>query len=329
MHCGPSGQELPGKVYRRALHLYGSGAPQWPEMWSFFLSAGRSGPNPHDLARAMHDDGDTGTKAWVPSGPGIRQRQHRRATDRSDTDPMENSFPVALSRQQVLARQMDTIATNLANINTAGFKAEQMIFTEFLDRTGIADGQPLSMVHDVAFLRDMSEGPLHETGNPLDLAIHGDGFFVIETDNGPRYTRHGAFQLDNQGRIVTLEGRPVLNETDSPIFVPPDTSTITIARDGTVSADTQVIGKIQVVTFETPQLLSKEGNGLYDAGEQRPQPAGEAEIMQGMIETSNVQAVAEMTRMIKVLRSYQSAAQLAETEHQRIMSAIEAIIGRA
>lgn len=223
---------------------------------------------------------------------------------------------------------MDGIATNLANVNTAGFKAEQMIFAEFVERTSRA-GEPLSLVHDVSFLRDMSEGTMIGTGNPLDLAISGDGFFAVQTADGPRYTRHGAFRLDNLGQVVTLSGDPVQGAGGAPILVPQGTATITITRDGTVSADGNPIGQIQVVGFQAPQALTKEGNDLYNAEGQQPTPPANAEILQGTIEGSNVQGVVEMTRMIDVVRSYEAANRVIETEHRRILESIEAIVGNA
>ena len=240
---------------------------------------------------------------------------------------MENTLSVILSRQTALSRQMDTIATNLANTNTAGFKAEKLIFKEVPERTA-KNSEPLSFVHDVTYLRDMSEGEMNVTDNPLDLAISGKGFFAVQTPGGERYTRHGAFQLDNQGQLVTLFGAPVLGEGNAPITVPPSTSTITITRDGTVSADAQEIGKIQVVDFKAPGAMPKDGNGLYRAGDQPPLPAAESGIVQGMIEGSNVKSVAEMTRMVKVTRGYQSASKMAESEHDRIRNAINIIVGR-
>ena len=239
---------------------------------------------------------------------------------------MENSLPVALSRQAVLARQMDVIATNLANASTAGFKAEHMIFSEFVEPASTT-GEPLSMVHDTTLLRDMSEGTISGTDNPLDLAISGDGFFAVQTADGPRYTRHGAFRLDNLGQIVSVSGDPVQGVGGAPILVPQGTSTITITRDGTVSADSTPIGQIQLSAFEAPQALKKEGNDLYDAGDQQPVPPADAEVLQGMIEGSNVEGVVEMTRMIDVVRSYQSANRLIENEHRRILDSIEAIVG--
>lgn len=236
---------------------------------------------------------------------------------------MENSLTIALARQSVLARQMDVIATNLANLETAGFKSEHMIFTELIEQT--SEEEFLSIVHDVSFVRDLAEGPLTGTHSPLDLAIHGDGYFVVDTPDGERYTRHGVFQLDDNGNIVTTEGHPVLGSSGAPIAIPLDATDIAITRDGTISADTNEIGRIKLVRFDDPQALSKVGSGLYDAKEQTPQPANGSEVLQGMVENSNVKGVVEMTRMIDTVRAYQAAAKLADTEHQRILDAIEAL----
>ena len=236
---------------------------------------------------------------------------------------MENSLTIALARQSVLARQMDVIATNLANLETAGFKSEHMIFTELVEQT--SDEEFLSIVHDVSFVRDLTEGPLTGTHSPLDLAIHGDGYFVVDTPDGERYTRHGVFQLDDSGNIVTTEGHPVLGSGGAPIAIPLDATDITITRDGTISADTNEIGRIKLVRFDDRQALSKVGSGLYDAKDQPPQPSNGSEVLQGMVESSNVKGVVEMTRMIDTVRAYQAAAKLADTEHQRILDAIEAL----
>ena len=237
---------------------------------------------------------------------------------------MENSLTIALARQSVLSRQMDVIATNLANANTAAYKAENMVFTEFLDQA--ADGTIISLVHDVGFVRDLTEGPLVGTNSPLDLAIHGNGYFVVETPDGTRYTRHGVFQLNDTGQIVTTEGHPVLNAGNTAILVPPGASNIVVTRDGTVSADANQIGRIQLVRFADRSALKKMGSGLYDAEVQTPEPAPDSEVLQGMFENSNVSGVIEMTRMIDTVRAYQAAARLADTEHQRILEAIEALM---
>ena len=173
-------------------------------------------------------------------------------------------------------------------------------------------------------------GRLQSTGqrvaqSPLDLAIHGDGYFVVDTPDGERYTRHGVFQLDASGNIVTTEGHPVLGSGGAPIAIPLGATDITITRDGTISADTNEIGRIKLVRFDDPQALSKVGSGLYDAKDQTPQPSNDSEIFQGMVENSNVKGVVEMARMIDTVRAYQAAAKLADTEHQRIPVAIEAL----
>jgi flagellar basal-body rod protein FlgF len=128
---------------------------------------------------------------------------------------------------------------------------------------------------------------------------------------------------------VTTEGHPVLNSGGAPITVPLDASSITITRDGTISADAQEIGQIKLVGFEDPQALSKVGSGLYEAVDQSPSPDPDSEVLQGMVENSNVKGVVEMTRMVDTVRSYQAAAKLADTEHQRILDAIEALAGTA
>lgn len=240
---------------------------------------------------------------------------------------MENSLIVALSRQSVLGRQMNAIANNLANLNTAGFKSESLVFKERVEPT--AKNQTLSLVQDVTYFRDISEGPLTTTDNPLDLAIRGDGYFAVQTDNGQRYTRSGGFQLDSQGQIVTAQGNPVLGAGGAPLTVPPDASNIVVARDGTISADAQEIGRIEAVAFANPAALSKIGDNLYEAKGQTPQVTRDAVIIQGKIEGSNVNGVTEMTRMIDTVRSYQSASQMVDMEHKRILEAINSLVTEA
>jgi len=240
---------------------------------------------------------------------------------------MENTLIVALARQDVLSRQMAAISNNLANVNTAGFKSESMVFREQVEKTG--DNQTISLVHDVSYFRDVSEGPLANTGNPLDLAIRGDAYFAVKTADGERYTRHGVFQLDNKSQIVTSDGDPVLGTGGAPITIPPNAGNIIVARDGTVSADAVQIGRIELFRFENPAALSKVGNSLYEAKGQAPQPARDSDIAQGMVESSNVNGVAEMTRMIETVRSYQAASQLVDMEHRRILEAINSLVAES
>jgi flagellar basal-body rod protein FlgF len=138
---------------------------------------------------------------------------------------METPSYVALSRQTALVRQMDVVANNLANVATPGFKAESEVFTTVPIRSQVR-GSPakLSYVQDFATARDFSTGPMNPTGNDLDVAIQGDGFFVVQTPNGPRYTRFGHFQLNAAGQVVTKQGYPLL-AGGAPLSIDPSRAT--------------------------------------------------------------------------------------------------------
>jgi flagellar basal body rod protein FlgG len=153
--------------------------------------------------------------------------------------PMQNALLVGLSRQVALAREMDVIANNLANMNTSGFKADGAVFEEFVSPTARADNflaadRRISFVHDHATWMDLSQGPLERTGNPLDVAINGKGYLAVQTPRGERYTRNGALQINNSGELVTAEGFQVMGESGPITFQPKDRN-ITISQDGTIS----------------------------------------------------------------------------------------------
>lgn len=241
---------------------------------------------------------------------------------------MENPSYIALSQQMALRRQMDVIANNLANVSTPSYRADRIMFAELVagrapyPASGATRGH-LSFVRETGMLRDVSDGALIQTGNSLDLAINGSGYFVVETPGGPRYTRQGNFRLDNDGRIVTSDGFPLLDNNDRPIVVRPGESRIEISPQGTVTTESGEIGRIRLVSFENEQALRKLGSGLYET-EQQPLAANPAtEIRQGMIEGSNVKAVVEVTNMMEILRRYQSAQKMIESEHELQRRAID------
>jgi flagellar basal-body rod protein FlgF len=241
---------------------------------------------------------------------------------------MENPSYIALSQQMALRRQMDVIATNIANSSTPSFKAERLMFEELVAGKAPypASGGPrrgLSFVYEAGMLRDIADGGMTQTGNTLDLAINGSGYFVVETPAGPRYTRNGNFRLDQDGRIVTSDGYALLDAQNRPIRVRPGETRIEISARGAVATETGEVGRIHVVGFEDEQALRKMGSGLYDT-DQDPQPVGPAtEVRQGMIEGSNVKAVAEITSMMEVMRRYQSAQRIIDSEHELNRRAIE------
>ena len=244
---------------------------------------------------------------------------------------MENPAYIALSRQMVLSRQLDIIANNLANANTASYKREDLAFVEYMvkpDSAGNptfvrADGK-VAMVQDLGMVRDTDQGPMTKTDAPMDLAISGDGYFVVDTEFGPRYTRLGRFQVDANSQMVTSDGYAVQG-TDGPIFVPPDDGEVKIARDGTISTDGGPLGRVQLVRFEDEQALRHAGSGLYIADE-APLPAPDSEVIQGMVEESNVQPVIELTQMIAVLRNFQAAQKMIDTQDEMQRRVINTIV---
>src|ERR1700687_1592287 len=150
---------------------------------------------------------------------------------------MQNALLVGLSRQVALGRELDVVANNIANINTTGYKADGSLFEEYLSSVARADqtGARVSFVHDRGTWHDLSAGPIEKTGNPLNIAIDGNAFLVVQTPRGERYTRNGALQINGTGELVTSEGNPVLGEA-GPIVLQPTDHQISISLDGTISA---------------------------------------------------------------------------------------------
>ncbi len=238
---------------------------------------------------------------------------------------MENTSMIAVSRQAVLRRSMDVIANNLANMNTTGFKGEKMMFVEHLVKSRGGHrigGDKLAFVRDIATAKDLSEGAFKKTGNPLDLSISGDGFFVLGTPGGERYTRSGNFQMDSTGQIVTRNGDPLLSDSGEPFFMSPADTTITVAPDGTLSTENGVLGKMAVVSFANKQAMRVVAGGMYSTN-QAATPVEQPTIIQGMLEGSNVQPIAEMTRMIQVARSYESTKSFVGREDERMKEMIK------
>ncbi|RDJ27292.1 flagellar basal-body rod protein FlgF [Bosea caraganae] len=227
---------------------------------------------------------------------------------------MENALLVGLSRQVALARELDVIANNMANVGTNGFKARSASFSEFIMPKASADAfQPrdrnLSYVIDKGTPIDLTQGVIERTGNPLDVALRGDSFLVVQTPQGERYTRAGSLAVNGQGQLVTQSGQPVLGDGGAITFGPGE-SDARIAADGTVSTDQGQRGKLRLVRFDNPRALTSEGNNLF-ASNGPALPAGpQGRVEPGAAEASNVKAVIEMTRLMEVQRSYQSMANL-------------------
>lgn len=223
---------------------------------------------------------------------------------------------VGLSRLTALRRQMDVTTNNIANMNTAGFKGERVIFNEHLERVS-APGpgrEEQSYVIDKGTFTDLAQGGFETTGNPLDVALHGDGWLSYMSDEGVVYGRDGRFVIDDLGRLSTVDGKPVLDVNGAEIVLPLDEGAdVAIAGDGTISVDGMAIGALGLFTFDSPQRLERMGNGVLRAPEdEMPLPAMETSVVQGAIENSNVQPVVEMTRMMELHRAYESVTRLSE-----------------
>lgn len=234
---------------------------------------------------------------------------------------METPLYIALSRQEALRRQMDVVANNVSNMNTSGFKAQRMLFLEHLEKAAHSD-ERLSFVSDFGTMRDVKAGPLTVTSNPLDLALKGEGYFAVETLNGPRFTRAGNFQLNSNREIVDANGLPVLDQNDQRIVIPAGSVHITVKGDGQIETETGPVARLKVVTFANQQTMNELGGGLYTT-DQNQIPVAQPEVTQGAIEGSNVQPVVEMTQMIEVMRAYQSTQKLLDNEHERMRTAIQ------
>ena len=238
----------------------------------------------------------------------------------------ENALLIGLSRQTALARELDVLANNLANLSTTGFKRDAVAFESYLMPVAQADSfqsadRQLAFVLDRGVHHDFSSGGLKLTGNELDAAIQGEGFFVVQTPQGERYTRSGAFARNAQGELATSEGDRVLGDR-GPITFAAEDQAVTIAADGTVSTSQGVRGRLRIVRFENPQRLEKAGTGLFASGE-APLPAPEARVAQGALEGSNVQGIAEMARLLEVSRSYQNLSALLQRGDELRRTAIE------
>ncbi len=232
---------------------------------------------------------------------------------------------LGLQSQRVLQRRMDAAANNLANISTNGFKADGVLLEEADQTRAHADAAPreVRFARDIGTMHDMRQGPIAMTGNPLDVALEGDGFIMVQGPGGQTmYTRDGAFSITGEGRLVTSDGHAVLSSGGAPIVLDPQGESPSIGRDGAIRVAGVEAGRIGVVSFTAPGALTKVGDNLWDA---HGQASGEFQgvVLQGAIEGSNVRPVLELTRLIEISRAYQSAAKIVSNSDELRQRAIQ------
>jgi flagellar basal-body rod protein FlgF len=244
---------------------------------------------------------------------------------------MENIGLVGLSRQVALQRELDVIANNLANLNTTGFKQDDVVFEEFLmpvarDETFQRGAdRRMSFVWDRATATNLGQGGITQTGNALDVAINGRGYFVVQTPEGERFTRNGSFELNAQNQLVTKQGQLVMGEGGPIVFEARDVG-ITIGRDGSVSSSGGIRGRLRIVDGDQPRAMEKEGDNLFRLREgRRAETVALTDVRQGALESSNVVPVLALSRMIEVTRAYQSLASNLERHDQMRRDAIRSL----
>lgn len=234
---------------------------------------------------------------------------------------MDAAGYTALTRQSGLMREMQVVANNIANLSTTGFRREGMIFSEYVDR--MDEDPSLSMANGNTRLVDLSQAGVNQTGGTFDLAIQGDGFFLIETPNGQALTRAGVFTPSAAGELVTPDGNRLLDQGGAPVFIPPGSAKVAIAEDGTLSADGRPVARIGLWGPADPTSLRHQTSTVFTAGEM--QPVEGATILQGFLEDSNVEPVSEIARMIEVQRAYEMGQKFMDAEDQRMRGVIQTL----
>jgi flagellar basal-body rod protein FlgF len=244
---------------------------------------------------------------------------------------MENATTVALSRLVAQERAMEVIAGNIANASSPGYKAEPMLFGDWLSRQRGTDtpegGAVIFYAQDRATWRDPREGPLNHTGNPFDLAITGGGFFTVATPAGPRLTRNGRFGLLPDGTVADSDGNALLDTSNRPVQLGTADTVISIAGDGTISSENGQLGTIALVQVDDPLQLQAEGSQRFRATSAM-RPVDKPHVVQGAVEDSNVQPILETTRMMTALREFQFAAEFVQAEADRQSGAIDKLTRR-
>lgn len=234
---------------------------------------------------------------------------------------MDAAGYATLNRQSGLMREMGVVANNIANASTTGFRREGVVFSEYI---AAMDQDPsLSMAHASGRVVDLTQATLDQTGGAFDFAIQGEGFFLIETPQGERLTRAGAFTPSAEGELVTADGFRLLDAGGAPVFIPPDAKGVALARDGTLSAGGLPIAQIGLWRPENPLALRHQTGTMFDGG--ALEPVEDGVVMQGMLEDSNVQPVSEIARMIEVQRAYELGQKFLDAEDDRVRGVIQAL----
>lgn len=237
---------------------------------------------------------------------------------------MENSIYLGLSRQMTLVQDMQIIANNIANANTPGYRGQNLVFEEYLEKIK-GNEDALSFAYDRGQYQMTSPGPVNSTENPMDVAVNGPGFIGVTTKTGELlYTRAGNFTMDQNGTLMTLSGQSVAGTGGGPITIPRESTEVKIDESGVISNQNGQLGQIMLVEFDNIQSLEAVGENTYRAMG-GTLPAENTRLKQGFLEGANIQPVLEITRMIETSRTFQQINNTLQSEHDRLRSAIRAL----
>lgn len=235
---------------------------------------------------------------------------------------MSSGIYTAMMGARAQEHALETVNNNLANVNTPGFKRQATLYREIHNDASVMDSplQGEDIHSPVRFLPDdriagvmeerythYDQGPLKQTGNNLDLALEGEGFFVLQGAAGPVYTRNGSFTLQPDGTLTASTGEAVLDDQSQPIRIPDGASRISITGEGQIQVNGAVTGRLALVRFDDPRFLMRQGNSEWTAMSPKllPLAADAANVHQGWVEGSNVNAVSTMTLMVKTSRIFE------------------------
>ncbi|MBF0620284.1 MAG: flagellar basal-body rod protein FlgF [Magnetococcales bacterium] len=260
---------------------------------------------------------------------------------------MDSGFYAAVNGALRSEMKLEVLTNNLANVNTTGFKADDITFDSFLTAAGpemfpmptdsfmglrapgdvpFPYSNPGSNSYQMTYpmatgtQADLQQGSLQATGNPLDMAVEGEGFFMVQTPNGERFTRDGSFTVNQNGELVNKDGFPVLGEGGSSLVI--GDSAIEVGPDGSIATDAGIIGRIARVSIP-PEVLKKEGQNLYSAPQENVAPveSGFGGIRQGFLEGSNSDSIRGMTQMVETHRAYDT--------YMKMIKALDGLDGQA
>jgi flagellar basal-body rod protein FlgF len=237
---------------------------------------------------------------------------------------VQSGLYVALSSQVALERRLNTIADNVANATTTGFRATGVKFEDLV--TGLGKNS-ISFVSTGSTYLSMANGPLKETGNPLDFAVRGDAWFGLQTPDGPIMTRDGRFTMLDDGMLVSVQGYPVLDAGGAELLLNPQAGRPTVGGDGTLRQNGELVGAIGLFDFQPGLDFRRYGNsGIVPEGEPVPiVDRPDVGVVQGFLEGSNVDPVLEITRLIQVQRAFENVSSLLRDSENSLRDAVKTL----